>query len=45
MAAARRRLEISALDDGLGERTVVPRHFLAFRRVRIAEFGFAPIDQ
>src|ERR1700751_1114177 len=39
------RLEVAALDDGLGERTIVRHHLLAVRLAQFAEFRFASIDR
>src|SRR5579872_7338559 len=38
-------LEMAALDDGLGECTVVRHHLFAIGLARFAEFGFVSIDQ
>src|SRR6478609_3817544 len=39
------RLEVAALDDGLGERTIIRHHLLAVRLAQFAEFRFASIDR
>src|SRR3981081_4138111 len=37
-------LEIAALDDGLGERSIFVGHFLARRRVHFGVLGFVSVD-
>src|SRR3974390_2874499 len=38
-------LEVSALDNGLGEAAIFAHHFLAGGGVHLAEFGFVSVDQ